>query len=48
MIRDLEHLSYEKRWRELGLFSLEKALERPNYGLSALKGGLKTGRRLSF
>ena len=24
MIRELEHLSYEERWRDVGLFSLEK------------------------
>ena len=39
MIRGLEHLCYEERLRELGLFSLEKG-KRPYCSLSILKGGL--------
>jgi len=40
MTRGLEHLSYEERLRELGLFSLEKAPGRPYSSLPVLKGGL--------
>jgi len=39
MIRGMEHLSYEERLRELGLFSLEKTPRRPYCSL-LLKGGL--------
>ena len=42
MIQGIEHLSYEDRLRELGLFSLEgKALGRSDIGLLVSKGGCK-------
>jgi len=42
MITGLEHISYGKRPRELGLFSLEKRrlLGRPDCRLSVVKGVL--------
>jgi len=41
MIGRMEHLSYEERLRELGLFILEKAPGTPYYSLSVLTGVCK-------
>ena len=44
IIKELEHLYYKERLRDLGLFSLENAPGRPYCGLLALEGSLLAGR----
>lgn len=48
IIKELEHLSYEERLRDLGLFSVEKALRRPPCGLPVLEERLQAGGGLTF
>ena len=44
MIHGMEHLSYEDRLRELGLFGLEKAQRWPDSSLSVSKEELQERR----
>ena len=46
MVKGLEHLSYEKRRRELGLFRLEKAQGDLINVYKCLIGGVKKRRRI--
>ena len=40
LIKELQYPSYDDRVKELGLFCLEKAVRRPYYSLTVLKGRL--------
>ena len=44
MIQGMDHLSYEDRLRELGLFSLEKTARSPDSSLSVSNRGLQERR----
>lgn len=44
-IRRLQHPSYGDRLRDLGLFNLEKTLERPHCNIPVLEWSLHTGGR---
>jgi len=44
MMQGMEHLSYEDRLREWGLFSLENAPDRPDSGTDSLAGSVAIGQ----